>query len=187
MSSEKTEIKMKDLAHILHGRVVDDSGRVAVCIKGVVEGFPATVEAILPGWPCGVMYTIETKILNVPDAVPGAKLTIYPHMAKGLWHILGRILLIEPSGFKTGDKRLDRLFLIDFNNADIAKRFLDYPGVAETLIELYRDIKFSEMVIRTDIGICLTHPTNFNKVSLDLCRETFRRLSILGRVLSEAF
>ncbi len=42
------EAKMETLAKIIDGHIVHDETRVAVCIKGTLLGFPATLEAISP-------------------------------------------------------------------------------------------------------------------------------------------
>ena len=52
--------KSRSIAQALDGKVVDDSARVAVCIKGSLLGFPATMEAFRPHFPFGVNYYIET-------------------------------------------------------------------------------------------------------------------------------
>lgn len=185
------EPKASAIAEIIEGSVVDDSQRVAVCIKGAVAGFPATLEAINPGWPFGVMYTIETHVatdpVNMPDPSRDSKIVICPRVGRGLMSIITKLLLFESSGRPVGDRKLENVFNFSYDERDVAERFAHYPGIADQLYFLEENAKFSEIVIRTQVGIYLAQPTSFNSLDLDVCRATFKSLGEIGRVLYEAF
>jgi hypothetical protein len=185
------EAKKQAVADIIGGKVIDDSDRVAVCIKGSVLGLPATFEAINPGWPFGVMYTVESNVVvdpNQPAAgKPAARITIYPRMGRGLTSFFTRILLFESSGMPVGDKRLEGVFNFTYDERDVALRFVGYPRVSELLMALEHSARFSELVIKTDAGIYLAQPINFNSLSLDLCQATFKTVAELAQILFEAF
>jgi hypothetical protein len=85
MTSTTVQDKAQSIANLIDGNVIDDSSRVAVCVKGTVEGFPATMEAIYPRWPFGTIYTIETNANFDPNGtVPQATwaMTIYPKVGR---------------------------------------------------------------------------------------------------------
>jgi hypothetical protein len=181
---------METLAEIIEGRVVDDSTRVQVCLKGTQLGFPATFEAIGVGFPFGVNYFIETQVIEDPNARvnPNAlKLTILPRVARGFTQIFARILLIESKGQPVGDKRLEREFIMSYNNNEEAFRFCQYPGVYETLMKLHRFSKFSELLVKPDSGLWLAQPVSFKNLHPDIYKETFSTLADLGQILFDSF
>ncbi len=184
------EAKLSAASEIIDGRVIKDSQRVAVCVKGLVLGFPATIEAISPGWPFGVMYTVETNVVvdpSQPQRQDLLQLTIYPRMGRGLWSLFTKLLLFESKGMTVHDRKLEGVFNFSYDNSHAAERFVKYPGVSENLMLLETTTKFSEIVIKSDRGIYLSQPTSFNALNLDVCRATFRALGELGQVLFEAF
>src|SRR5262249_36320800 len=154
--------KALQIAQIIDGRVVEDKDRVAVCVKGIVHGLPATLEAMYPNWPFGVMYTVESRVVDDPSksGEPGARITIYPRMGRGLMGILTRIVLFESKGMSVGDKKLESHYILGWDDSPEAHRFLKYPGVSEFLQHLDGEAKFSELVIKTDAGIFLSQPNN---------------------------
>lgn len=190
MPNFDVDAKCKAFAEIIEGRVVDDQVRVQVCLKGTVLGFPATLEAIGAGWPFGVSYFVETKVVDDPNEQedPNAlKLNILPRVVRGFASFFARILLFEPRGQRIGDKRIDSHFICSFNNSDEALRFFQYPGVYEKLMLLHDYAKFSELLVKAKAGLVLTQPTNFKSLDPDNFRETFKNLADLGQVLFEAF
>jgi hypothetical protein len=186
-----TEAKVETIANLIDGRIVDDSDRVAVCVKGMVEGFPATFEAIYTHWPFGVVYTVEINPVADPNkpnqSAVSDQITIYPRMGRGIASIFTRILLFEGSGMPVSDKRLEKVFNISYSDREAAERFLHHPGVSEYLFNLNSIAKFNELVIRRGVGIYLSQPNSFNAVDLDVCRNTFKTLGAMAKVLFEAF
>lgn len=184
------EVKMDGFAKLIDGRIVHDEQRVQVCLKGTVLGFPATLEAISAGWPFGVNYFIETKVIedpNHPNQEGTLKLTILPRVARGLMQIFARVLLIEPRGQKVGDARLEKTFILSYNNIEDARRFCQYPGVYEKLIDLHNFAKFSELLIKADSGIWMAQPTNFRSLNPDQFKQTFKVLGDLGQIMFDIF
>lgn len=53
--------KLRVAADCIDGSVIDDSKRVGVFIKGEMDGFPVTLEAIGAGWPWPTTYTLEVE------------------------------------------------------------------------------------------------------------------------------
>jgi len=182
------EAKLKAIAEILQGRVVDDTQRVEICVKGTILGFPATIEAFRAGFPFGVMYFIETEVIEDSERDPEAfYYTIMPRYAKGFLRFITRILLLESKGQRTGDKRFDGRYISSYNKADEAERFIRYPGVVDKIEQLYKITQFGEMGIRAQAGVYLSQQQSFNKIDLDKVRVTFKLLGELGQVLFEAF
>lgn len=185
------ESKKQAIAEIVQGQVIDDSNRVAVCIKGSMNGFPVAFEAMNTGWPFGVNYTIETGASSNPhqnqNMAGDCKITVYPRMGRGLMGIVTKILLFESNGMPIGDGRLEKTFNFSYDDRDMTERFTRYPGVVEHLMGLEETTKFSEMVIRTQVGIFLSQPVSFSALDVDVCRATFRHIGELGQVLFEAF
>jgi hypothetical protein len=190
MKTADLEAKQKAVAEIIEGRVVVDEKRVPICVKGSVLGFPATLEAISPGFPFGVNYYLETKVGVEPSAAakPGATITITPRYGKGwIMGFLSHILFFEATGLPVGDKRLESRFIFNYTNQADAHRFLSYPGIADSLAKLEHYCKFSELTVKSDAGLALSQPRSFAALDLDVCRETFRILGQMGQVLFEAF
>ena len=184
------EAKVALIAKILEGRVVHDEPRVLVCIKGIVLGFPATLEAIQPSFPFGVTYFLETNVIEDPNAQPRQsplKLVITPRIGRGLFSFFSRLLLLEAKGQKVDIPQIDSAFVCSFDNIDATKRFLHYPAIQEKLVMLAKYSQFTELLIKTDAGICLSQPTSLNALGLDVCKETFRLLGELGQVIFDNF
>lgn len=186
-----TELEGKQLAlaKLIDGQVVDDSDRVAVHVKGVVNGFPATLQAFATGWPFGCMYAIETsppdrEILN---PLEHAKITILPRMGRGVWAFFFHTFLFEAKGRGVRDKKLENKLIFSYDNVEPALRFCKYPGVPEILFEMEKYSKMKELVIKTDQGLYLTQGIAFKNLDLDVCQATFRWMGELGEVIHEAF
>lgn len=177
------------MARIIEGRVVEDP-RFEVCIKGTVLGFPATLQAIKAGWPFGTTYTIETQVIDDPNAPirpDSLQLVISPRLTHGIMAFFAKLLLFEPTGQRMTDKRMEKDFLFSHNNALEADRFVKYPGVYDNLLHLSEFAKFNELVVRAHAGLVLTQPTNFNSLDADIYRETFKVMADIGQTLFEAF
>lgn len=181
--------KQKAIAEILEGKVVDDSGRVEVCIKGTLLGFPATLEAIRSGFPFGVSYFIETEPpgKNQPPVDQVFYLNLVPRFATGFISILSRIFLFESRGQQLGDKHFQSRYVCSHNSFETAERFVHYPGVRDKIDELQKYTGFNELVIRAGYGVYLFQPKSFNQLDLDVCREAFNLLAELGQVIFDAF
>lgn len=183
--------KMQAVAEMLEGRIVDSQELgLAVCIKGSILGFPATLQAIGPGWPFGVTFVIETEVVEDPNKqriTDLLQMVVYPRMGRGILGFFSHVLLFESKGMSVKDKRLESRFIFSHNNEQLAERFVKYPGMADRLNALEDYSKFSEMTIKTDAGIVLAHPKSFNAMDLDACRVTFKTLGEMGQVIFEAF
>lgn len=184
--------KQEAVAGLIDGEVVDDSDRVAVCIKGIVAGYPARLEAFMVGWPWSVSYAIETNIVEDPaahdfSATDQAKINFLPRIGKGLWSIASKLFLFETKGQKVHDKKLERSMIITYDNQEPALRFIKYPGVSEILQTLHDDCNMKEMVVKTDEGIFFSQGVNFRDMDMDLCQATFKYMGELTQVLSDAF
>jgi hypothetical protein len=183
------DAKQQAVADIIEGRVVAND-RVSICVKGSVLGFPATLEALGAGFPFGVMYFLETQVVDDPSKPPVTnelKMTVTPRYGRGMFAFFARVLLFESSGMKVGDKNMESRFIFTYNSYPLAQRFVKYPGVPEILEKLEQYGHFSEMTIKSDAGLYLSQPKSFRDLDLDVCRETFRLLGELGQVLFEAF
>lgn len=184
------EAKKTAIAKILDGKVVDDSNRVAVCIKGSLLGFPTTVEAFRPGFPFGVNYYLETETetervkQNIHDPF---KISIRPRYVKGILAFVSRIFLFESRGEKVGSKEFESRYVCLHNDYETAERFIRYPGVQETIQELEKISQFNELVARAKYGVFLSHSKSFKGLDVDEARETLKHLSNLGQVLFDAF
>ena len=175
---------------MLEGRVVHDEKRVQICIKGAVLGFPATLEAIRTGYPFGVGYYLETKVVDDPTSSSkksALKMTMTPRMVQGLFASMLRLFLLEPKGEKLGVPKLDAAFISTFNEPEIAARFAKYPGVQEKLLELGKVSHFSELLIRTDAGLYLSQQKSFESLDLDICKVTFQLLGDIGQIIFDSF
>ncbi|MBI5176190.1 MAG: hypothetical protein SFV17_11735 [Candidatus Obscuribacter sp.] len=180
------EDKKKNFATIVDGKVVDDSERVAVCIKGSVLGFPATIEAIKPDFPFGTSFYLETDVLHEHQGTkPSFTIVVTPKVAKGLSGFLGRLLLIDAHERPTGIKVFDSELLAHSEDLDICHRFIGYPGMAEKLRDLQRFNGFREFHIQGGKGLCLICPTNFKGLSYDVARETLQVMATIAQVLFE--
>jgi len=180
--------KMNSVAEILEGQVIQDSIGLEVCVKGSVSGFPATLQALRAGFPFGITYIVEVNVLEEEKAEEDPlNMTIMPRYARGFFGFITRLLLLESKGQAIGDKKFDSQFLLSFNDHNTSERFIKYPGVMEKIQALHVNTKFSEMGVKAKAGLYLTQPTNFNTVSPDVIRVTFKQLGELGQVLFEAF
>lgn len=185
--------KQEAVAGLIDGEVIDDSDRVAVCIKGIVNGFPARLETFMVGFPWSVSYALETNIVENPDEDRShynkdqAKINFVPRIGKGMWSILSRLFLFETKGQKVHDKQLEKTMIITYDNQEPALRFIKYPGVSEILMTLHDDCHLKEMVVKTDEGIYFNQGVNFKDMDMDLCQATFKYMGELSQVLAEAF
>jgi hypothetical protein len=182
--------KAEAAARLIEGRVIKDENPAELLIRGTVIGFPAILQALFAGWPFGVTYVVETKVVDDPAAQADTKamsMTIVPRMAHGFLKTFTRVLFLEPSVIPVGDKRVQEKYLVTTNNVEQADRFFRYPGVYDTMIKLEKMTKFTEVTIKTDAGLSLSQPTAFNNLDLDICKETFRGLADLGQILFESF
>jgi hypothetical protein len=184
------ESKKQAIAQLIDGEVVDDSGRVAVCIRGNVDGYRATMEAVVPGWPFGVIYTVES-VAGIDPSAPytkrAARITLYPRVGRGMAGFFTNILLFESNTMRVDNKDLESVFNFTYDDKEMAQRFCNWPGVSERLLHLENVAKFSEVVIRTDAGIYLSQPKSFNSLDLDLCQQTFESLADIAAILAEHF
>jgi hypothetical protein len=183
------QIKSTSMAKLLDGRLVNDSQRVEICIKGAMLGFPATLEAIRANYPFGVTYFLETNIIEDPSASPvqPLKFVLTPRYARGIFAMLGRILFFEGRGQKLEITGLDSKFICSTNRLDLARRFAQYPGIEDKLSKLHKYSDFSELLIKTDAGISLSQPTSFNALDVDVFKEVFNLLGELGQVIFDNF
>lgn len=183
------EGKQQAIAKLIDGQVVDDSERVAVLLKGVVKGFPATLQAFSVGWPFGCTYALETNLIENPNIDPDeqAHVTILPRMGRGVMQFFYHIFLFEQKGKSVKDKKLEDRLIFNFNNREPAMRFIKYPGVSDTILEMEKYSKFRELVIKTDQGLYLNQAISFKNLDLDVCQATFRWMGELAEVLQEAF
>lgn len=183
--------KQQAVAEIIDGRVVDAQEQgLAVCVKGSVLGFPATLQAISPGWPFGVMYIVETEVVEDPNSQrldDLLQMVVYPRMGRGIMGFFSHVLLFEARGMPVRDKKLESHFIFSHNNDELAERFVKYPGISDRLLALEQYAKFSEITIKTDAGVVLSQPKNFSAMDLDACRVAFKTLGEIGQVIFEAF
>jgi hypothetical protein len=176
------------LAKALDFKVVDDSSRVEICVKGEVLGFPATLEAIRPFFPFGCNYYIDIDVLkeNVED--PSVlTLLITPKVAKGTMNFFSRLLLLDARTRPVGDPHFDRSFNVDTNDFASALRFVRYPGMLEKIQDLQQYAGFSELRVKAKAGLIMVQPTNFNSLPLDVAKESFRLLGEIGQILFDTF
>ncbi|MBA3993092.1 MAG: hypothetical protein C0469_06145 [Cyanobacteria bacterium DS2.3.42] len=182
--------KLEAIAKLIEGRIVDDSDRVEVCVKGSLLGFPITLESFRAGWPFGVTFFLEIGDLSEgpkpvdPDAL---NMTFYPRMTRGLYSFFARLLLLESKGQPIDEPRIKSNFLVAYNTRDLAERFVHFPGVLEKILKLEHYAKFSELVIRTDAGISLSVPQNFNALEMDVAKESIQCISELGQIMFDNF
>ncbi len=182
------EAKLAELAKSIEGQVVPDQRRVEVCIKGIVSGFPVTLEALKVGYPFGVNYFLETSSFAVRQ--PGQqtfKLTILPKYMQGWLSLISRIFLFEGRGQRLNLPQLDHVLRFKYDNGMLAKKFAHYDNVAEKILALERLSQFNEMLIKSDAGIYLSQPTSFQSLDLELCNRIFVIMAELGQVIFEAF
>jgi hypothetical protein len=181
---------MRALAEVLEGRIVTDTGRVEVCVKGTMLGFPATLEALRATFPFGVSYFVETNVSGDANSQPDPSMlniTVMPRYAKGLLSFITRILLFESKGQMVGDKAFDSRFICAFNDSAQAERLIAYPGISDKILELYHLTNFNELLIRVGAGLYLAQPKSFNSINIDVAKEVFRTLAEIGQVLFEDF
>ncbi|MDR3612346.1 MAG: hypothetical protein P4L53_02195 [Candidatus Obscuribacterales bacterium] len=182
--------KVKTAAELIEGRVVVGEAPVAVMIRGMVLGFPALFQAIYEGWPFGVTYVIETRVIDDSSRIANKYdlvINIMHRNARGPLRSVMRLLLMESRGVAVGDKRIQEKYLINCNNNEQADRFLRYPGVYDALLKLEEMTKFTEIQVKANAGLSLSQPKSFNSLDLDVYLETFRALSELGQILFESF
>jgi hypothetical protein len=183
------EAKKQELAKCFAGEVIDDQPGLAVYIKGKVQGLAATLQAFYPGWPFGVQYIIETEPngLLAPDSNSGGRISLYPRVGRGLASFLTYLFLFEGKSMPVGDKDLEGQFNFVYDNREIAEEFVQLEGVADQLRELESQCHFSELIIRTDVGIYLAQPTSFNSLTESVCQQTFSLLAALAKEMKKNF
>ena len=183
------EGKQLALAKLIDGQVIDDSERVAVHVKGQVNGFPATLQAFSTGWPFGCMYAIETNPgAQVEVSLENqAKITILPRMGRGIWSFFFHAFLFESKGRGVRDKKLESKLIFSYDNAEPALRFCRYPGVPDILLEMEKYSKIKELVIKTDQGLYLSQGVSSHLLDTDVCQATFKWMGELGQVIHDAF
>jgi hypothetical protein len=86
-----------------------------------------------------------------------------------------------------GDKRLERIFNFSYDERHIVERFVHHPGVTDNILNLDSIAKFSELIIRFNVGIYVSQPTSFNGLDFDVARNTFKTLGALAKVMNESF
>jgi len=190
MAIDTKTAKLKALAEVLEGRIVTDTHRVEICVKGTMLGFPATLEALRATFPFGVSYFIETNVTGDSSRQPDPSMlsmTIMPRYAKGLLSFITRILLFESKGQQVGEKSFDSRYICSFNDSAQAERLIAYPGISDKINELYHLTGFNELLIRVGAGLYLSQPKSFNSINIDVAKEVFRTLAEIGQVLFEDF
>jgi hypothetical protein len=181
------ETKLSELAQMMDGQVIAHPTRGEVCVKGIISGFPITLEAIKATYPFGVSYFLETGFMNEQVIPHKFKLTITPRYMNGWLSLVSRILFFESRGQKVHHPQLDSALRFKFDNVDVVKSFVQYPEVAEKILQLEKYSHFNEMLINSGAGLYLSQPVNFLSLDLNLCKEIFNVMAGLGQVLFEAF
>lgn len=182
--------KMISIAQLIDGRIITDETRVQICIKGLVLGFPATLEAVRANFPFGVTYSLETCLaedLTGTQSNHSLKLTLTPRLVRGFLSFFSRLLLLESRGQSLDIPQIDSAFVCSYNRQEMARRLLSYPGIQERLFELNKYTKFTELIIKADLGVYLAQPMSFEALDLDVCIQTFRYMAEIGQVLTTAF
>ncbi len=172
------QTKLTELAQIIDGRVVPNQIAMKACVKGIVSGFPVTLEATQTNYPFGVSYFLETSHFSRPNN-ESFKLTILPKYARGWFSFVTRFLLDLSI--------LDSTLIFKYDNGNLAKQFAHYPGVANNILLLEKLAHFSEMIIQSNTGLYLSQPTSFSELDLTVCKTVFDTMAKLGQVLFEAF
>ena len=183
------EAHQRAVAKLIDGAVIDDSERVAVCIKGTVNGFPAQLEAFTASWPFNVTYVVQTNIVEDPDRPrqEQAKISVLPRVGQGFFSFFAHIFLFESKGMNVNDKKLEKKLIFNYDHRDAALRVIKYPGVPDILLTLDEDCKMKELVIKTDGGLYMVQGNTFENLDLDLCHATFSYMGQMAQVLSELY
>ncbi len=93
------ESKLDKLARIIDGQVMVNPAGLKVCIKGIVAGFPARLEAVQATYPFGVSYYLETNhFSSAPSRAESFKLVIMPKYARGPLSVITRFLFSKDKG-----------------------------------------------------------------------------------------
>lgn len=182
------EDKQRAVGKLIDGEPVDESDRVAICVKGKVLGFPAQLESFMVGWPFGVNYIVQTKVFADPSSADGGtKITLLPRLGRGPLSFFAHIFLFESKGMGVNDRNLERKIIFSYDDRDQALRIIKYPGIPEILLTLEQDCKLKEMTIMTNAGIYFNQGVNFKELDLDLCHATFNYLGQIAQVMAELF
>lgn len=183
------ESKKQQLARQLNGEVIADQPGLSACIKGQIKGFSATVQAVYPGWPFGVMYIVATNpgAADAPPNPQAGRITLYPRVGRGIGSFFSFLFLFEGKSMPVGDRRLEDQFNFVYDNRDIAMQFVHQEGVADQIRNLESRCRFSELVIRTDMGLYLAQPKSFDKIDLAECMETLNLMADLVSVIANNF
>src|ERR1700722_971399 len=91
------QTKLTNLAQAIEGQVVSNKVAMQVCVKGIVAGFPVTLEAMQTNYPFGVSYFVETNHFSKAKD-QSFKLTILPKYARGWLSHVTRFLFFERRG-----------------------------------------------------------------------------------------
>ncbi len=180
------EKKLTALAQLLEGKVVSNKVAVPVCVKGIISGFPVTVQAVQSAYPFGTSYFLETDSF-AKSTHASFKLTILSKYARGWLSQITRFLFFERRGQTVDIPALDSSMVFKCNNIFLAKEFLHCPNVADDILQLAQLSKFSEMVIQSDAGLYLSQPVSFGELDLDNCQVILQTMAKLGHVLFQAF
>jgi hypothetical protein len=182
------QAKLAQLAQSIDGQVIANQTRVEVCVKGIIAGFPVTLEATKISYPFGVNYFLETGNFANRQVTPDTfKLTVMPRYMSGWLSLISRVLFFENRGQKLNLPQLEEALRFKYDNAAAAKRFAHYPGVAKNILELEKIARFNEILVNSSAGIYLSQPISFQALELGLCKEIFSIMAELGQVLFEAF
>ncbi len=185
----KLEAQQRAVARLIDGTVVDERDRVAVWIKGTVNGFPAQLEAFMATWPFSTTYVVRTSTAENPDRnlQEQAKIDMVPRFGQGIFSFFSHAFLFEAKGMNINDKMLEKKFIITYDSINPTMRIFKYPGISDILLILETDCKLKELVIKTDSGLYMVQDTSFQGLDLDLCHATFNYMGQIAQVLSELF
>ncbi len=182
------QIKLAQLGQLLDGQVVSNPVAIKTSVKGIVSGFPVTLEVPQTPYPFGLTYFIETnRFSKSKNNLQSFKLTILPKYARGPLSAITRFLFFEKRGQKIELAEFDSTFICKYDNGQLAKQFVHYPNVANNIFALEKMTQFNELVVKSDLGLYLVQPISFNSLDLSLCQKTFNLMAQLGQVLFESY
>jgi hypothetical protein len=180
--------KANALAKALEGKVIDDSARVEVSVQCERFGFPITVEGIRATFPFGTSYYINIDVLKEKNTDPTLMtLLITPKVTKGIWNLIGRLLLLDARVRPIGDPGFDSAFNMTTNDYAAALRFVRYPAMLDKINQLQEFTGFTELEVKAKTGMVLRQPTSIEALNLDVARESVRVLGEMGQILFDVF
>lgn len=180
------EKHLERIARQFEGKVVDESPRVAACVKGNYLGFPATIEAIGTGFPFGVNYYLVTNVTGAPSETSNV-LTVSPKVIHGWLGIFSRFLLVDGGAVNVKDKEFSKDFVLRSNMGAWAKDIINHPGFIRKIEDLYNACEFSEFHYREGQGICVVRSQCLEQTSPEIVRETFRSMGVIAQVIFDTF